>query len=78
LSYEILGVHVHLSKCGRGTSLSVEMQKGYMVICQNAEGIHDKQKVGNPCYPVEIFFLVREHRSVYIINSLLSANRMRS
>jgi len=48
LSYEILGVHVHLSKCGRGTCLSVEMQKGYMPICQNVEGVHDKQKVGNP------------------------------
>jgi len=25
------------------------MQKGYMLICQNAEGVHGKQKVGNPC-----------------------------
>ena len=25
------------------------MQKGCMVICQNAEAVHGKQKVGNPC-----------------------------
>jgi len=22
---------------------------GYMLICQNAEGVHGKQKVGHPC-----------------------------
>jgi len=31
----------------RGTCSSVEMLKGYMVICRNAEGIHGKRKVGN-------------------------------
>jgi len=33
----------------RGACSSVEMLKGYMLICQNAEGVHDKQKVGSPC-----------------------------
>ena len=23
---------------------------GYMLICRNAEGVHDHRKVGNPCY----------------------------
>jgi len=27
--------------------LSVEMLKGYMLISQNAERVHDKRKVGN-------------------------------
>jgi len=31
-----------------GTCSSVEMLKGYMLICENAEGVHDKRKVGNP------------------------------
>jgi len=48
LSQKILGVHVHLSKCRRGTSLSLDMLKGYMLICRNAEGVHGKRKVGNP------------------------------
>jgi len=25
------------------------MLKGYMLICRNAEGVHGKRKVGNPC-----------------------------
>jgi len=33
----------------RGTCSSVEMLKGYMLLCRNAEGVHDKRKVGNPC-----------------------------
>jgi len=33
----------------RGTSTSVKMLKGYMVICWNAEGIHSQRKVGYPC-----------------------------
>ena len=48
LTYKILGVHVHLSKCWKGTDLSAEILKGYMLICWNAEGVHDKQKVGHP------------------------------
>ena len=43
-------MHVHPSKCWRGTCLSVEMQERYMLICQDAEGVHGKQKVGNPWY----------------------------
>ena len=39
---------MHLSKCLRGTYLSVEMLKGYMLICQNAKGVHGKRKIGNP------------------------------
>jgi len=33
----------------RGTCSSVAMLKGYMLICQNADGVHGKRKVGNPC-----------------------------
>jgi len=33
----------------KGTYLSVEMLKGYMVTCRNAEGVHGQRKVGNPC-----------------------------
>jgi len=36
-------------ECWRGTYLSVEMLKGYMLICRNAEGVHGKRQVGNPC-----------------------------
>jgi len=32
----------------RGTSTSVKMLKGYVVICRNAEGVHGQRKVGNP------------------------------
>jgi len=32
----------------RGTCTSVKMLKGYMLICQNAEEVHGKRKVGNP------------------------------
>ena len=31
-----------------GTCASVEMLKGYMLICRNAEGVHGQRKVGNP------------------------------
>jgi len=34
----------------KGTSLSVEMLQGYMLICRNAEGVHGKKKVGNPWF----------------------------
>jgi len=34
----------------RGTCSSVEMLKGYMLICQNAKGVHRKRKVGNPWF----------------------------
>jgi len=33
----------------RGTSTSVKMLKGYVVICRNAEGVHSQRKVGDPC-----------------------------
>jgi len=32
----------------RGTCSSVEMLKGYMLVCQNAERVHDQRKVGTP------------------------------
>ena len=32
----------------RGTCSSVEMQKGYMLLCRNAKGVHGQRKVGNP------------------------------
>jgi len=32
----------------RDTYSSVEMLKGYMLICWNAERVHAKRKVGNP------------------------------
>ena len=28
---------------------SVEIRKGYMLMCRNAKRVHGKQKVGNPC-----------------------------
>jgi len=31
----------------RGTFSSVNMLKGYMLICWNAEGVHGQRKVGN-------------------------------
>jgi len=31
-----------------GTCASVEMLKGYTLICRNAVGVHGKRKVGNP------------------------------
>ena len=31
------------------TCSSVEILKEYMLICQNAEGLHGQRKVGNPC-----------------------------
>jgi len=34
----------------RGTCSSVEMLKGYMLICRNAEGVQGQRKVGNPCF----------------------------
>jgi len=34
---------------GEGTCLSVEMLKGYTLICRNTEGVHGYRKVGNPC-----------------------------
>jgi len=34
----------------RGTCSSVEMLKGYKVICWNAEGVHGKRKVGKPWF----------------------------
>ena len=44
----------------RGTCSSVKILKGYilvcwsavgvMLICRNAEGVHGKKKVGNPCF----------------------------
>ena len=34
----------------RGTCSSVEILKGYMLICRNAEGVHGKGKVGNSWY----------------------------
>jgi len=34
----------------RGACASVEMLKGYMLICRNAEGVHGTSKVGNPCF----------------------------
>jgi len=34
----------------RATCSSVEMLKGYMPICVNAEGVHGKRKVGNPWF----------------------------
>jgi len=43
-----LRVHVHLLKCWSGTCWSVEMLKGYMLICRNAEGVHGQRNVGNP------------------------------
>jgi len=36
----------------RGTFPSVKMLKGYILICVNAEGVHGKRKVGNPCSKV--------------------------
>ena len=33
----------------RVTCSSVEMLKGYMLICRNIEGAHCQRKVGNPC-----------------------------
>jgi len=33
----------------RGTCSSVEMRKGYIFFCRNAEGVHGKTEVGNPC-----------------------------
>ena len=33
----------------RGTCSSAKMLKGFMLICRNAEGLHCKRKVGNPC-----------------------------
>jgi len=33
----------------KGTCSSIEMLKGYMLIRRNAEGVHGKKKVGNPC-----------------------------
>jgi len=38
-----------VAKNFRGTRSSVEMLKGYMLICQNAERVHVQRKVGNPC-----------------------------
>jgi len=32
----------------RDTFSSVNMLKGYMLICWNAEGVHGQKKVGNP------------------------------
>ena len=32
----------------RGTCASIEMPKGYILICRNTEGVHCKRKVGNP------------------------------
>jgi len=32
----------------RGARSSVEMLKGYMLVCQNAEREHGQRKVGNP------------------------------
>jgi len=33
----------------RGTCSSVKILKGYMLICWNAERVHCKRMVGNPC-----------------------------
>ena len=33
----------------RGTCSFVEMLKGYMLICRNAEGVRSRRKFGNPC-----------------------------
>jgi len=33
----------------RGSCSSVEMLKGYILICQYAEGVHGQRKVENPC-----------------------------
>ena len=49
LSLDILGVHLHQSKCWKGTCLYFQMLKGYMLICRNAAGVHGQRKVGNPC-----------------------------
>jgi len=32
-----------------GTYSSVKILKGYILTCWNAEGVHGKRKVGNPC-----------------------------
>jgi len=32
----------------KGTSTSVKMLKGYMLICRNVERVHSQRKVGNP------------------------------
>jgi len=34
----------------RGTCLSVEILKVYMLICWNAGGVYGKRKVGNPWF----------------------------
>ena len=39
---DFLWVHIHLSKCWRSTCLSVEILKGYMLISQNAKGVHGR------------------------------------
>ena len=33
----------------RDTCSSVEMLKGYMLLCRNAEGVHGQRNVGKPC-----------------------------
>jgi len=33
----------------KSTRSSVEILKGYMLICRNAEGVQGLRKVGNPC-----------------------------
>jgi len=42
------GVHVNQSKYWRCMCLSFKILKGYVLICQNAKGIHGQRKVGNP------------------------------
>jgi len=42
----------------RGACASVKMLKGYILICRNAEGVHGKSKVGNPCFTVKQLYIL--------------------
>jgi len=46
--YPRLIIKYFVIKNFRDTGSSVEMLKGYILICRNAKWVHDKRKVGNP------------------------------
>jgi len=68
---------VHLSKCWRGTYISVEILKGYMLISRNSEGVHGKKKVGNPWFQGRIQPVRLGEGAISIIFGIQVSQRLR-